>query len=185
MAIAGETWEGTITSTTAKIISSAMYKEQPADRRDQLAKDTRRDQRKPDTRDAKPGQKPGTGKRNDNNVFAGRDGDVYRKSDKGWEQRDQNKWSNPAKNENTRKNFENKQPNLDRDNKARQRGAEKTKNFERSQLFCPTGTAATGALAEAMVDARKVVAAKKAAVVAAEVVAAGGDRNKQSTLLQG
>jgi uncharacterized membrane protein YgcG len=108
-------------------------KQQPADRRDQLAKDTRRDQRKPDTRDAKPGQKPGTGKRNDNNVFAGRDGDVYRKSDKGWEQRDQNKWSNPAKNENTRKNFENKQPNLDRDNKARQRGAEKTNNFERSR----------------------------------------------------
>ena len=106
---------------------------QPADRRDQLAKDTRRDQRKPETRDVKPAQKPGTGKRNDNNVFAGRDGDVYRKTDKGWEQRDQNKWSNPAKNENTRKNFENKQPTLDRDNKARQRGAEKTKNFERSQ----------------------------------------------------
>jgi hypothetical protein len=49
----------------------------------------------------------------------------------------------------------------------------------------PRGTAATEALAEAMVDARKVVAAKKAAVVAAEVVAAGGDRDKQSTLLQG
>jgi len=103
----------------------------PADRRDQLAKDTRRDQRKPDTRDAKPGQKPGTGKRNDNNVFAGRDGDVYRKTDKGWEQRDQNKWSNPAKDQNTRKNFENKQPSLDRDDKARERGAEKTKNFEK------------------------------------------------------
>jgi len=90
-------------------------------------------------RDKKPGVKPAQLDKRDsigkqqNNVFADRDGNVYRKSDKGWEQRDGDKWSNPAKNENTRKNFENKQPTLDRDNKARQRGAEKTKNFERSQ----------------------------------------------------
>ena len=90
-------------------------------------------------RDKKPGVKPAQLDKRDsigkqqNNVFADRDGNVYRKSDKGWEQRDGDKWSNPAKNADTRKNFENKKPNLDRDNKARERGAEKTKNFERSR----------------------------------------------------
>jgi hypothetical protein len=50
----------------------------------------------------------------------------------------------------------------------------------------PRETAATEALAEAMVDARKVVAAKKAVIEkAVAAVAAGGDRNKQSTNLQG
>ena len=83
---------------------------------------------------AKPAQldKRGTTGKQQNNLFADRDGNVYRKSDKGWEQRDQNKWSNPAKDQNARKNFENKKPSLDRDNKARQRGAERTKKFERS-----------------------------------------------------
>jgi hypothetical protein len=90
-------------------------------------------------RDKKPDFKPaqldkrGTAGKQKNDLFADRDGNVYRKSDKGWEQRDRDKWSNPAKNQDTRKNFENKRASLDLDNKARKRGAERTKSFERSR----------------------------------------------------
>jgi hypothetical protein len=109
-------------------------KDRPAAGKSPLQKgpqDTRRE-KKPDVKQAKLDKRGASGKQQ-NNLFADRDGNVYRKSDKGWEQRDQNKWSNPAKDQNTRKNFENKKPSLDRDNKARQRGAERTKNFERSR----------------------------------------------------
>ena len=94
--------------------------------------DALRDKTKPVASPAQPDKRGSAGKQQ-NNVFADRDGNVYRKSEKGWEARDQNNWSKPEARDNTRKSFENNRPSLDRDNKARERGAEKTKNFERSR----------------------------------------------------
>lgn len=70
--------------------------------------------------------------RRDNNVFAGRDGNVYRRTNKGWEQRGQSGWSRPDTRPQTRQNFERSRPSLDRDFGARQRGYERTRDFNRS-----------------------------------------------------
>lgn len=58
-----------------------------------------------------------------NNVFADRDGNVHRRTNQGWEQRDRNNWSRPE----TRQ-----QPALDRDFNSRARGTERAQNFQRA-----------------------------------------------------
>jgi hypothetical protein len=85
------------------------------------------------TKEGRPAQQPAGGGARQNDVFAGKDGNVYRKTDKGgWEQRDKSGWSKPESKPQTRDNFERNRSNLERDYSARQRGAERTQNFERS-----------------------------------------------------
>ena len=73
-----------------------------------------------------------TSPKRDNNVFAGRDGSVYRRTDKGWQQRTQSGWSRPGTSPQTRQNFTQSRPNLDRDFSARQRGYERSRDFGRA-----------------------------------------------------
>ena len=80
-------------------------------------------QRPASARPARPEQRAKPANLGKNNVFAGRDGNVHRRTDQGWEQRQQKNWSRPE----TRQ-----QPNLDRDYGARARGTERTQNFQRA-----------------------------------------------------
>jgi hypothetical protein len=73
-----------------------------------------------------------TSPRRDNNVFAGRDGSVYRRTDKGWQQRTRSGWSRPDAKSQTRQNFTQSRPSLDRDFSARQRGFERSRDFGRA-----------------------------------------------------
>jgi len=92
------------------------------------------------TRDSRPGQggrgtrdttatRPGT----KDNVFAGKDGNVYRNDGKGgWEQRDKGSWSKPESKAQTRDSFQQNRSSLDRDYGARQRGEARTSSYERN-----------------------------------------------------
>jgi hypothetical protein len=71
------------------------------------------------------------GRRPENNVFAGRDGNVYRKTPQGWEQRTQGSWTRPEATNRGSRNFEQNRPSLDRDYSARARGAERARDFGR------------------------------------------------------
>ncbi|MHC4645027.1 MAG: hypothetical protein ACYTBJ_05980 [Planctomycetota bacterium] len=58
-----------------------------------------------------------------NNVYADRNGSVHRKTDQGWQQRDRSGWSSSRSSRSS----------LDRDHTARQRGTDRTNNFNRSR----------------------------------------------------
>jgi hypothetical protein len=73
-----------------------------------------------------------TSPRGSNNVFAGRDGSVYRRTDKGWQQRTQGGWSRAGASPQTRQNFTQTRPNLERDFSARQRGYQRSTDFSRA-----------------------------------------------------
>jgi uncharacterized membrane protein YgcG len=93
---------------------------------------------KPGAKPDKPGAKPdrsstrerktGTDKKRQNNVFADRNGNVHRKTDKGWQQKDKSGWSKPDKSRSGSGSS-----NLNRDYKARDRGSQRTRDFERSR----------------------------------------------------
>jgi hypothetical protein len=67
----------------------------------------------------------------ENNVFAGRDGNVYRRTYRGWEQRGQNGWSRPKARSQPGQNLERYRSTLDREYSARQRGYERARDFGR------------------------------------------------------
>ena len=69
--------------------------------------------------------------RRDNNVFAGRDGSVYRRTERGWQQRTQGGWARPESRPQTRQNFTQSRPGLERDFSVRQRGYERSRDFGR------------------------------------------------------
>jgi hypothetical protein len=64
-----------------------------------------------------------SGTARDNNVFATRDGQVYRRTEKGWEQRDRGAWQRPETS--NRSSFSQNRPGLERDFYARSRGFER------------------------------------------------------------
>jgi hypothetical protein len=66
-----------------------------------------------------------------NNIFAGRDGNVYRKTPQGWEQRTQGGWTRPDARSQTSQNFQRQRSGLDRDYSARTRGSERTRDSGR------------------------------------------------------
>jgi hypothetical protein len=95
-----------------------------------------RNARPPETRTGQVQNRPAdrnSSRRPENNVFAGRDGNVYRKTPQGWEQRTQSGWTRPgATNQGSRngsRNFEQSRPSLDRDYTARARGSERVRDF--------------------------------------------------------
>ncbi len=64
----------------------------------------------------------------ENNVYAGRDGGVYRRTDRGWEQRDNsNRWSRAEQIDRSR--FNSVRPGLERDFSARTRGIDRERSF--------------------------------------------------------
>lgn len=66
-----------------------------------------------------------------NNVFADRNGNVYRKTPQGWEQRTRRGWVRPEETRQGPRNFEQQRPSLNRDYGARVRGNERTRDFSR------------------------------------------------------
>jgi hypothetical protein len=83
------------------------------------------DLQRPSTQPATPSTRP-------NNVYTDKNGNVYRKSDSGWEQRDKNGWSNTATDRSTRdrSQAQRNQDQLNRQYDARQRGAERTQSYQ-------------------------------------------------------
>ena len=71
-----------------------------------------------------------TARRRENNVYADRDGNVYRRSGQGWEQRDRDGWSGADQRAGQRSGDRDR--DLDRQHNARQRGAQRTNNYQRS-----------------------------------------------------
>jgi hypothetical protein len=96
----------------------------------QASREGPRAQRPADARQARPEQRARPAELGNNNVFADRDGNVHRRTDQGWEQRDRGNWSRPETR--PQSNFASQQPALDRDYNARARGAERTQNFQRA-----------------------------------------------------
>ena len=96
----------------------------------QASREGAREQRPADARQARPEQRARPADLGNNNVFADRDGNVHRRTDQGWEQRDRSNWSRPETR--PQSNFASRQPALDRDYNARARGAERTQNFQRA-----------------------------------------------------
>jgi hypothetical protein len=65
-----------------------------------------------------------------NNVYADRDGNVYRRTERGWEQRGPAGWSRPQGRD--PQGFNRNQPNLNRDYSARMRGEQRSRDFGRA-----------------------------------------------------
>jgi hypothetical protein len=68
-----------------------------------------------------------------NNVYADRSGNVYRKSDSGWESRDRGGWSSTDRSTRSGQGSNRSTRDLNRQSDARQRGTQKTQNYQRSQ----------------------------------------------------
>ncbi|MFO1372423.1 MAG: hypothetical protein U1F42_08515 [Candidatus Competibacteraceae bacterium] len=102
----------------------------PAQQQRQTSREGARQQRPAGAGSARPEQRAKPADLGRNNVFADRDGNVYRRTNQSWEQRDRNNWSRPETRPQT--NFANQQPALDRDFNSRARGTERAQNFQRS-----------------------------------------------------
>jgi len=75
----------------------------------------------------------GTGRTRENNVFSTRDGNVYRRTDRGWEQRNRGTWTRPDSSE--RSGFSRSQPGLERDHYIRSRSLERGSNVPSSGTY--------------------------------------------------
>jgi uncharacterized membrane protein YgcG len=96
----------------------------------QASREGQREQRPAGAREARPEQRAKAAELGKNNVFADRDGNVHRRTNEGWEQRDRNNWSRPETR--SQANVARQQPNLDRDFSARARGTERAQNFQQA-----------------------------------------------------
>ena len=96
------------------------------------SKDLAQPSTQPATRDSKSLQKPSTTSARANDVYTDKNGNVYRKSDKGWEQRDKSGWSNTATDKSTRDRSQTQksQQQLNRSSDARERGAQRTQSYQ-------------------------------------------------------
>ncbi|MHC4165540.1 MAG: hypothetical protein ACYSWQ_01130 [Planctomycetota bacterium] len=92
-------------------------------------------------------QKSGTTQR-ENNVFADKNGDVYRKTDSGWQQRDQSGWSNADKSRSdkgsrpstTQSSFDRSRSGLESHSQARDRGSSRTSTYQSSSRTRSSGS---------------------------------------------
>lgn len=74
-----------------------------------------------------------TGRTKENNVFATRDGNVYRRTDRGWEQRNRGAWSRPDSID--RSGFSRSRPGLERDHYIRSQGFGRESSFRGSGSY--------------------------------------------------
>jgi hypothetical protein len=84
------------------------------------------------------GRKPVTTQGGKNNVFADRNGNVHRKTDKGWQQKTGSGWSDKrastaGKPSSRPSTSDRSRSNLDRHNSSRQRGSTRSNNFQNSR----------------------------------------------------
>ena len=106
-------------------------------RQEDLARNARPPEARVDQERKRIGEVPNrqTGRSNsrqpENNVFADRDGNVYRRTPKGWEQRTQRGWVRPEETRQGSRNFEQQRPSLNQDYGARVRGNERARDFGR------------------------------------------------------
>jgi hypothetical protein len=70
-------------------------------------------------------------RRQENNRYAGRDGDFYRRTPQGWEQRNRGGWTRPQWTPQTRQNFERYRSGVGRDFSVRRGGLERGRDFGR------------------------------------------------------
>jgi hypothetical protein len=97
----------------------------------QAAREARSQQRPVSAREARPEQRAKPAELGKNNVFADRDGNVYRRTNEGWQQRDRSSWSRPETR--PQPSFERNQANLNRDSGARSRGTERAQSFQQTR----------------------------------------------------
>ena len=102
---------------------------QPATRE---SKNLERPSTQPATRESKDLQRPATPSTRPNDVYTDKNGNVYRKSDQGWEQRDKSGWSNTAtdKSSRDRSQAQKSQQQMSRSSDARERGAQRTQSYQ-------------------------------------------------------
>jgi hypothetical protein len=75
-----------------------------------------------------------------NNVFADKNGNVYRKTDSGWQSRDGGNWNSPDRSSpSTRQNFNSNRSDLNRQSMARDRGNQRTQTYNNWQSTQPAG----------------------------------------------
>ncbi|MBP2680810.1 MAG: hypothetical protein H6Q78_673 [Candidatus Krumholzibacteriota bacterium] len=84
----------------------------------------------PATRPSKDLQRPATPSTRQNDVFTDKNGNVYRKSDKGWEQRDKGGWSSADKSTRDTSQAQRNQQQLNRQYDARERGTQRTQSYQ-------------------------------------------------------
>jgi hypothetical protein len=102
------------------------------------SKDLAKPSTQPATRDAKGLQKPATPSARPNDVYTDKNGNVYRKSDKGWEQRDKSGWSSTAdKSTRDRSKAQQSQQQLDRQSGARERGTQRSQSYQQGTTRPP------------------------------------------------
>jgi hypothetical protein len=97
----------------------------------QASREASREQRPAGAREGRPEQRAKPAELGKNNVFADRDGNVYRRSNEGWEQRDRSGWSRPETQ--PQANRAAQRANLDRDYSARARGTERAQSFQQTR----------------------------------------------------
>lgn len=95
-------------------------------------------------RQVRPDQADKRGSVRGNNVYASRDGSVYRRTDRGWEQRERGGWSRPQTGDMS--GFYRNRPGLERDYSARSRGFERESAFRGSGSYRRGGTAYGGGI---------------------------------------
>ncbi len=106
--------------------------------------DNRRDDKKPgsdkrgeaqrDRRDIGGKDKTATSRKNKNNLYSDKQGNVHRKTDKGWQQKGRDGWSKPesASRSSSARSGSNRS-DLNRQSQARSRGSSRTSNFQRQR----------------------------------------------------
>ena len=102
----------------------------PTPQRQANREGARQQQRPAGAGSARPEQRARPADLGRNNVFGDRDGNVYRRTNQGWEQRDRNNWSRPEAR--PQPSFASQRPALDRDFNSRARGTERAQNFQRA-----------------------------------------------------
>jgi hypothetical protein len=94
------------------------------------------------SRDSQYNQRYGTGRTRENNVFSTRDGNVYRRTDRGWEQQNRGSWTRPDSID--RSGFSRNQPGLERDHYIRSRAFERGSGFRSPDTYRGAGPGSAG-----------------------------------------
>jgi len=108
-------------------------RESAVDQRLRSSGDSQYTRRSSGVRQSSPEQPDRTTSMRGNNVYAGREGNVYRRTDRGWEQRDRGGWTRPETID--RSNFSRNRPTLERDYSVRSRGFERESSFRSSGSY--------------------------------------------------
>ncbi len=114
-------------------------RERPGDRQEKVS-ERRKDRPQADRDkagsrvDSGKSQRTSTERKRQNNVYSDRNGNVHRKTEKGWQQRSSSGWSKPdAGSRQSSSRSRTSKSNLNRQSQARERGASRSNNYQRSR----------------------------------------------------